>query len=299
VIIRTPYIAQAEVNVKNFGIIGQGFVGGALKEGMKHVFDIETYDIDPSKESTCSNVSELVDRVEKIIFVCLPTPMDSEGRCSTKIVEDSITEINDVCLRLQKKLIVVIKSTVEPGTTARLNRRYAGVTVAFNPEFLTEANAVEDFKAQTRIIVGAPRPASGIVKNLYLKAFPQTPIIKTSSTIAETVKYFTNCFLATKVSFANEMKQVCDGVGIDYDKVVEYALYDDRIGKSHLAVPGPDGSPGFGGHCFPKDLNAIRHLAESFGVDATILTAVWNKNLEVRSEEDRDWLHMKGRAVVD
>ena len=285
--------------MNNFGIIGQGFVGGALREGMKHVFDIETYDIDPDKESTCNSVSEIVDRVEKVIFVCLPTPMDSEGRCSTKIVEDSISEINDTCIALQKKLIVVIKSTVEPGTTERLNKRYAGITVAFNPEFLTEANAVEDFKNQTRIIVGATRPSSGIVRNLYLKAFPKTPIIKTSSTIAETVKYFTNCFLATKVSFANEMKQICDGVDIDYDKVVEYALYDDRIGKSHLAVPGPDGNPGFGGHCFPKDLNAMRYMAESFGIDATMLTAVWNKNLEVRSEDERDWLRMKGRAIID
>jgi UDPglucose 6-dehydrogenase len=285
--------------MNNFGIIGQGFVGGALYEGMKHVFDIETYDIDPSKGSTCNNVSELVDKVEKVIFVCLPTPMNSKGRCSTKIVEDSITEINDACVRVQKKLIVVIKSTVEPGTTERLNRRYAGVTVAFNPEFLTEANAVEDFKNQTRIIVGAVRPASGIVRNLYLKAFPKTPIIKTSSTIAETVKYFTNCFLATKVSFANEMKQICDGMDIDYDKVVEYALYDDRIGKSHLSVPGPDGNLGFGGHCFPKDLNALQYLASELGIPTTILTAVWNKNLEVRSDEDRDWLEMKGRAIVN
>ena len=111
--------------------------------------------------------------------------------------------------------------------------------------------------------------------------------------------YFTNCFLATKVSFANEMKQICDGVGIDYDKVVEYALYDDRLGKSHFSVPGPDGNPGFGGHCFPKDLNAIRYLAESLGISPTVLNATWDKNLEVRSEEERDWLRMKGRAIVN
>jgi len=282
----------------NFGIVGQGFVGGALREGMKHVFAIETFDIDPAKRSTCSNISELVDKTEKVIFVCLPTPMKKDGRCSTKIVEDAIYEINDVCLRLKKKMIIVIKSTVEPGTSTRLNAKHSNITVIFNPEFLTEANAINDFKMQSRIIVGGPRPASTTVRNLYLKAFPKTPIIKTSSLIAETVKYFTNCFLATKVSFANEMKQVCDAMNIDYDKVLEYALYDDRIGKSHLSVPGPDGNLGFGGHCFPKDLNAIRHLAIELGIPPTVLTAVWNKNLEVRSEEDRDWLKMKGRAIA-
>ena len=285
--------------MNNFGIIGQGFVGGALKEGMQHAFSIETYDIDPNKNSTVGSINELVDKIDKIIFVCLPTPMDSKGRCSTKIVEDAITEINDAATRLQKKMIVVIKSTIEPGTTERLNKRYSGVTVAFQPEFLTEANAVDDFKNQSRIIIGAPRPASGTIKTLFRKAFPKTPIVKTSSTIAETVKYFTNCFLATKVSFANEMKQVCDGIGIDYDKVVEYALYDDRIGNSHLSVPGPDGNLGFGGHCFPKDLNAIRYLADLVGVKPTVLSAVWDKNLEVRSENDRDWLKMKGRAIID
>jgi len=285
--------------MNNFGIVGQGFVGGALREGMQHAFSIETYDIDPNKGSTVGSINELVNKVDKIIFVCLPTPMDSEGRCSTKIVEDAITEINDVATHLRKKIIVVIKSTIEPGTTERLNKRYSGVTVAFQPEFLTEANAVDDFKNQSRIIIGAPRPASGTIKTLFRKAFPKTPIVKTSSTIAETVKYFTNCFLATKVSFANEMKQVCDGIGIDYDKVVEYALYDDRIGNSHLSVPGPDGNLGFGGHCFPKDLNAIRYLARLVGVEPTILSAVWDKNLEVRTENDRDWLKMKGRAIID
>jgi len=285
--------------LNNFGIVGQGFVGGALREGMQHAFDVETYDIDPNKPSTVNSINELVDKVDKVVFVCLPTPMTRDGRCSTKIVEDAVSEINDVSRRLNKNMIVVIKSTIEPGTTERLNARYDDITVAFNPEFLTEANAVEDFKNQTRIIVGAPRPASSIVKNLFLKAFPKTPIIKTSSTIAETVKYFTNCFLATKVSFANEMKQICDGMDIDYDKVVEYALYDNRIGNSHLAVPGPDGNLGFGGHCFPKDLNAIRFLSELLNVNPTVLNAVWEKNLEVRSEDDRDWLKMKGRAIVD
>jgi len=81
--------------------------------------------------------------------------------------------------------------------------------------------------------------------------------------------------------------------------VVEYALYDDRIGNSHLSVPGPDGSHGFGGHCFPKDLNAIRYLAVDHGIDPLVLDGVWEKNLEVRPEAERDWKNMLGRAVVE
>ena len=287
------------MNKKTIGVIGQGFVGSAIREGMNHAFNVETCDIDPSKHSTCESILELVDRVDQVVFVCLPTPMKKNGRCDTRIVEDAISEINDANLRLNKNTIAVIKSTIEPGTTDRLNDRYSNVTVIFNPEFLTEANSFEDFKNQNRIIIGGPRPASTAVKTMYRRAFTKVPIIKTGANVAETVKYFINCFLATKVSFANEMKQVCDGMDIDFDKVVEYALYDERIGKSHLSVPGPDGSMGFGGHCFPKDLNAIRFVAQDLSIKPTVLTAVWQKNMEVRPQAERDWETMIGRAVSE
>ena len=162
---------------------------------------------------------------------------------------------------------------------------------------MTEANFIDDFKNQTRVIIGGPRPASTKVKNLFIKAFPDIKIIKTGSNTAESVKYFTNCFLTVKVGFANEFKQICDKVNVDFDKVVEYGLYDKRIGTTHLSVPGPDGLPGFGGSCFPKDLNALISVAAENGVDAMILTAAWDKNLEVRPE--KDWELLKGRAVME
>ena len=111
------------------------------------------------------------------------------------------------------------------------------------------------------------------------------------------VKYFTNTFLATKVSFANEMYQICGRLGIDYDTVVEYSTYDERLGKSHWAVPGPDGHYGFGGSCFPKDINALIHLGLELDMTPEVLMAAWETNLEVRPEED--WKELKGRAVVD
>jgi UDPglucose 6-dehydrogenase len=109
------------------------------------------------------------------------------------------------------------------------------------------------------------------------------------------IKYFTNSFLATKVSFANEMYDLCRKLDIDYDKVIEYATLDKRIGFSHLAVPGPDGDLGFGGHCFPKDLAALIYLSENIGSLNNVLNAVNNTNDKVRS--NRDWERMKGRAI--
>ena len=152
------------------------------------------------------------------------------------------------------------------------------------------------------------RPHINRVKQLFQKSFPKTPIIKTGSTTAEMVKYLTNCYLAVKVSFANEVSQICEkldenGYNIDYDKVVEYSKFDKRLGDTHWAVPGPvpthDGRyvRGFGGHCFPKDINAMISLSKSLGVNPTVLSAAWEKNLEVRPEEDRDWNLQIGRAV--
>ena len=122
-------------------------------------------------------------------------------------------------------------------------------------------------------------------------------IVKTSSTIAEMIKYVTNTFLATKVSFANEMYQICQGLGIDYDKVIEYARYDDRLGNSHWAVPGPDGDFGYGGHCFPKDIAALVCTAKELGVKPAILIATMLKNVSVRT--DLDWTKQIGRAVSE
>ena len=123
------------------------------------------------------------------------------------------------------------------------------------------------------------------------------PIIKTGSTTAEMVKYFTNCFLATKVSFANEMYEISKALNIDYDKVIEYAIYDERIGKSHLNVPGPDGDFGYGGHCFPKDVMALKSLAWGLGCNPRMLEATDSKNNDIRT--NRDWETQIGRAVLN
>jgi nucleotide sugar dehydrogenase len=272
------------------GIVGQGFVGTAVNEGLKQYFKIETYDI--AKTSTCESLADLSEKSD-VVFVCLPTPMKKDGSCHIDIVESTLLglDVIDECKT------IVVKSTIPPGTTESWNHQFANIQVIFNPEFLTEANSINDFKNQTRIIIGGPRPATTKVKRVFAKAFPKVPIIKTGSTTAEMVKYFLNSFLATKVSFANEMYQICDKLGIDYDKVIEYAKYDDRLGKSHLNVPGPDGDFGYGGHCFPKDVKALIEVAMSYDMNPTMLIAANEKNNEVR--KDRDWEKQEGRAVIN
>ena len=279
------------------GIIGQGFVGNAVREGMKTYFDVKAFDKDPNKFSNVGSIFDVVESTDAT-FLCVPTPMKKSGECDLSILKAALSEISE-CVKVLHKgtYIVVIKSTIPPGTTESLNKEFTFLDIVFNPEFLTEANAVNDYLNQNRIIVGGERPATSIVKRIFSKAFPQVPIIKTSSTIAETIKYVTNTFLAMKVSYANEIYQLCQGLDIDYDKVIEYARYDERLGNSHWSVPGPDGDFGFGGHCFPKDIAALQYLAKKLNVDTTMLSATIDKNSQVRT--DLDWTKQVGRAVSE
>lgn len=283
--------------MEQIGIIGQGFVGSAVREGMQNYFKVFAFDKDPNKFSNCSSLFAVVESTE-LTFLCVPTPMRKSGECDLSILNAALTDISESVKALNKKgYVVVIKSTIPPGTTEKLNTMYPLLDIVFNPEFLTEANAVDDYKNQNRIVIGGERPSSTKVKQVFAKAFPNVPIIKTSSTIAEMIKYVTNTFLALKVSYANEMYQICQGLQIDYDKVIEYARYDNRLGNSHWSVPGPDGDFGFGGHCFPKDIAALQYLAKQLNVDTVILNAAIDKNKEVRT--DLDWIKQVGRAVSE
>ena len=275
--------------MNKIGIIGQGFVGNAVGQKFQQYYEILTYDLDETK----ANATEEEVLNCNIVFLCLPTPMKETGECDISIVAGVLEKI----VNLNQPKIVVIKSTVPPLTVESFNKiTPKNIQIVFNPEFLTERNAVEDYNNQKRIILGGPRPATTTLKRIFSKVFPKADIIKTDSTHAEMVKYLTNTFLSTKVSFANEIYQLCEKVGIDYDKVVEYATYDERLGKSHWMVPGHDGDFGYGGHCFPKDLAALIHLAQKFKTTTNVLEATKLTNDRVR--QNRDWEQMKGRAVI-
>ena len=280
--------------MKSIGIIGVGFVGGAVRQGMVHAFDVCCYDKEKGcsyhkkggditvklnpREEYASEFDWILKNTDGPIFVCVPTPMASEGGCHTEIVRSVVGSLDN---KTSKKRVVVVKSTVVPGTTDSINDKVDNLYVCFNPEFLTERNSVEDFKNQTRIVVGVPRKASSVVKAMYQVAYPKVPVTKTSSEIAEMVKYLTNTFLAVKVSFANEIKLLCDQLDVDYDKVIEYAIGDDRLGTSHWAVPGPDGKVGFGGTCLPKDLTHTSSLCYNTN---NILKAAVTANKDRRSK---------------
>ena len=274
------------------GIIGQGFVGNAVYQKFNDFYEVLTYDLDKNKCN--STLQDLIFKCETI-FVCLPTPMSKDGSCDISILNQSLSNIDLIVDNLETTRNIIIKSTIAPGTTEKLNREYATLNIVFNPEFLTERNAVKDFENQNRIILGGPRPTTTEIKTIFSKVFPKAHIIKTDSTHAEMVKYVTNTFLATKISFANEIYQLCSKLNIDYDKVVEYATLDNRLGESHWGVPGHDGDLGFGGHCFPKDLAALLHLSNRYGTVNEVLKATQLTNDKLR--KDRDWERMKGRAV--
>ena len=272
------------------GVIGQVFVGNAVYQKFKIHYDVLTYD--KYKSDHNSTLRDLILN-SKYIFVCLPTPMNTDGSCNIDIIEEVLKEVNEIT---DSPKTIVLKSTVICGTTEKLNLKYEFLNIVFNPEFLTERNAVKDYDNQDRIILGGDRPHTTDLKQIFSKVFPNSRIIKTSSTHAEMVKYLTNTFLAVKVSFANEMYELCNKLEIDYDKVVEYATIDQRLGQSHWSVPGHDGDFGFGGHCFPKDLSAIIRLTYELGTNNFVLSSAETTNDEVRTV--RDWEQMKGRAVT-
>jgi len=283
------------MNQKVIGIIGQGFVGSSVKKGLENYYNIETYDL-ISEKSTAKSTKDLIWRSD-VVFVCLPTPMRKDGSCDTRIIEDVLREINDYLIEIKQNKLVITKSTVPPKTHDLWSSEYRNLDLVFNPEFLTEANAAEDFKNQNRIILGGHPSDCEKAKEIFEKVFPSVNYFCTTFITSELIKYFINCFLASKVSFANEFYQICCSLGADYSRVVSGALLDKRIGTSHLSVPGPDGDFGFGGHCFPKDLNAMICTAEKLDINPTILKATKHKNSEVRN--NKDWEAMKGRAVSD
>jgi len=266
------------------GIIGHGFVGLAVETGLQTVADIRIHDKYKDTESL-----ESVVKNSDILFLCLPTPMNEDGSCNISIIEEVLEEIDFI----EPGKTIIIKSTVPPGTTKWFSQEYKNHAFIFNPEFLTEKNFIQDFLDKDRIIIGFASKNNFRIKydaviQLY-QDFMKTQrtsafIFATDSTTAEMTKYIANCFFSTKVIFFNEMKQICDAAEIDFEDAVKMAILDPRIGKSHYKVPGPDGKHGFGGSCFPKDINALIVFAEENGVDPMLLESVWSKNLLLREE---------------
>jgi len=273
------------MNQEKIGIIGQGFVGSAIREGFlsRSSIEIETFDLE--KECTAvstTSVAQLCD----IIFICLPTPQAEDGSCDISIVDSVLSLIAVEAERLGEQKIAVIKSTCTPGSTKKWNEKYnsKGLSIVFNPEFLTARTAEEDFINSDRVILGGDNKSTSVVAELYRTIF-DCPIVETDSTTAETVKYITNTFFMLKVMYFNELHDLCEKMGLDYSKAVDIACLDWRIASSHTLVPGPDKKFGVGGACLPKDVSALISFAESLDSDFSLLKAASKKNSQVRDKK--------------
>ena len=268
------------------GVIGNGFVGESQAFAFSPTNEIRIYDIDPLKSThTLDEVNQC-----DFVFVCVPTPMSKTGA-------QDISYIESVFDRAVEGPIYIIKSTVLPGTTGNLIKKYNRLKIVFSPEFLTERTAKLDMMTQARIIFGGFPDNTKRVRELYENRFMNRHIIETDSTTAELVKYMNNTFFATKVSILNEFKLLSDKLGTNWEDAMHGFAADGRIGDSHLHVPGPDGKMGYGGACFPKDVNALITLAEELGTPMHTIKGGWTTNLEVRPEAD--WTKLKGRAVSE
>ena len=266
------------------GVVGNGFVGSAIVGGFSLVADVMVHDNDALR--TTHSLKELVTESE-YIFVSVPTPMKkSENNKMDLTIMDNVIE-NISKLSSSTSSIVILKSTILPRTTEKYAKKYKNIDFVFCPEFLTERTARLDFINSSRIIIGTEKDAvADKVENMLRVRFPYTKIIKTDSTTAEFIKYMNNCFFAAKISIMNEFYQASVALDVDWDKALDGFLSDGRVGNSHLDVPGHDGQYGFGGKCFPKDINAFINLFIEIGISPTMLEAAWEKNMEVRDEHD-------------
>ena len=257
------------------GIIGNGFVGEAQAFAFSPVADVKIFDVDPNKSS------HPIDEVYKcdLVFVCVPTPMLDDGT-------QNLDYINNVFLNSSDFPIYIIKSTVLPGTTDILLRKYEYKKIIFSPEFLTERTAKLDMLTQARIIIGGKEEWVNEAKKLYNVRFKNKNIIETDSITAELVKYMNNTFFATKVSIMNEFKLLSDKIGANWDHALNGFASDGRIGDSHLDVPGHDGDLGYGGKCFPKDVCALIDFGKKNGVHMNSIEGGWKTNLHVRNVKD-------------
>lgn len=283
----------------NIGIIGHGFVGKAIEYGFhtrfrvtsskspNDVFIYDKYKYDTSLREVIENSS--------IIFICLPTPFfDDDLKIDLSICDKMISDICDLIPEDSGKIIVV-KSTVEPGSTKRWSDEHKHASFIFNPEFLTEANYLHDFINTERIVVGSENDwAAQKVIMLYRSCpwFYDTPIMRMHPSAAELVKYQCNIILATRVAVSNVVYDMCNSLGVNYDDVKDAVGMDRRITSSHISVTS---ERGFGGKCFPKDLGAFIGCCRRHGVDARLLSEVYEYNLRIR--QVYDWLEIAGASV--
>ena len=257
------------MNKLKLGIVGHGFVGKAVEFGFLTP-QVEIFKVDPKYNTT---LDDLVAWEPNIVFVCAPTPMKVNGHVDATIVEDAVLQ----CIK-RTKAGVVLKSTITPSVADRIAVTLAHESpeteeekrekcpdyltrFAYNPEFLTENNANDQFVNPEYMILGGVPEATAAILNLYYNFsninFLGNKVFQMNVVEAAFCKYAINTFLATKVTFFNNLYDEINAYGGGYNVIMRAVSNDSRVGPSHTKVPGFDGKRGFGGACFPKDLAAF------------------------------------------
>jgi UDPglucose 6-dehydrogenase len=259
------------------GIIGKGFVGSAVSNGFND--DVEQFVVDPLHSN--NSIEGLVEFDPIITFVCVPTPVSEDGSCDVSIARSVLQELNE----LQYKGVVVIKSTIVPDYLHEFKKAYA-LRIVYNPEFLTEANANQDFINPKMQVLGGRWKDCEVVEKAYLRnsKVKVVPTFKTDLTTASLLKYTINSFLATKVMFFNDLYKLHESSSsmASWEQFIDMLTRDPRMGDSHMQVPGPDGKFGFGGHCFPKDTEAMLKYANDKNIKLNILKKSVETNNKLR-----------------
>jgi len=264
------------------GIVGHGFVGKAVDYGFEHPL-VEKFYVDPKYDT---DIDDLINWKPNATFICVPTPMNNDGTIDPIYVYDAVFKLlnhNDGG--------IIIKSTVTPdvieelvkkaGTQAKMKR------LVYNPEFLTEKNAEEQFVNPAFQVLGGHHESTQSVLELYRThsivnkcEFHMMGLLEASF-----VKYAINAFLATKVTFFNQLYDVCDITGSNFSLITRAIAADPRVGDTHMKVPGYDKKRGYGGACFPKDVKAFIN----FGMgNLSLLEKVDEINNEYRKDYDKD-----------
>ena len=262
------------IYAEKIGIVGLGFVGNAIKTSYEDP-GIELALVDPSKGFT-----DTYDDLKSCsgVFVCVPSPQGYDGSCDTSILESVLDNLKTV----DYNGVIISKVTAPPHVYARLQKTHKNLVHA--PEFLTAANAIQDYRNGRFCFIGGEVQAyrNEAERIIRLGQRGLNSVMHCSIQEASLAKYTINSFLATKVVFMNEMASLGETSDCDWDKIKRMISQDNRIGITHLQVPGPDGSYGFGGACFPKDTSALLKFADDLKQQMTVLEAAVKQNTLLR-----------------
>ena len=273
--------ANIMTNALRIGVIGYGFVGSSVSFGFENDYTKQLI-IDPRLGEF--DYDDLIMFNPQLTFVCVPTPPDADGNQDNSIIESVFAEL----ARLRYKGVVVLKSTVQPGNIKAMLAKFQGLKIVYNPEFLTEANARNDFVNPPFQILGGKFEDCTVVERAYnnYSNVRLCATYKVDAVTASMLKYTINSFLAMKVTFFNEINNVFENSGTtdSWNTFTDILAQEPRMGSSHMKVPGPDGHRGFGGNCFPKDTSAFVNYSKELGDDyvLNLLESAVNINKTMR-----------------